>query len=176
MSKDYEVGYGKPPKNRQFKPGQSGNPRGKPKRAKTPQQALEAELSKTVRIREGNTVRRVTRLQAIMMRLVAQAASGDHKAMKLVFDQRNRPEPPPARKKLEDYGTSEGFVWTEEDEKLVDFLKDQDWAELEKAPIDDKDKPGGGCGSEASKPADRTKRRRKQMQRSSRLLIDVKAL
>ena len=28
---DYEVGYGRPPKNSQFKPGQSGNPRGRRK-------------------------------------------------------------------------------------------------------------------------------------------------
>ena len=27
---DYEVGYGKPPKDKQWKPGQSGNPSGKP--------------------------------------------------------------------------------------------------------------------------------------------------
>ena len=28
------VGYGRPPVNRQFKPGQSGNPRGRPKGSK----------------------------------------------------------------------------------------------------------------------------------------------
>ena len=27
----YVVGFGKPPKNTQFQPGQSGNPKGKPK-------------------------------------------------------------------------------------------------------------------------------------------------
>ena len=31
MSKDYEVGYGKPPKANQFPPGQSGNRNGRPK-------------------------------------------------------------------------------------------------------------------------------------------------
>ena len=30
-SGDYEVGYGKPPVNTQFKPGQSGNPKGRPR-------------------------------------------------------------------------------------------------------------------------------------------------
>ena len=29
---DYEVGYGRPPAHTQFKKGQSGNPRGRPKR------------------------------------------------------------------------------------------------------------------------------------------------
>lgn len=36
MSKPYDVGYGKPPKNSQFKPGQSGNPKGRPKKYKSP--------------------------------------------------------------------------------------------------------------------------------------------
>ena len=30
---DYEVGYGKPPKNTQFRKGVSGNPRGRPKKS-----------------------------------------------------------------------------------------------------------------------------------------------
>ena len=30
----YEVGYGRPPQAAQFKPGQSGNPKGRPKGAK----------------------------------------------------------------------------------------------------------------------------------------------
>jgi hypothetical protein len=29
---DYEIGYGKPPRNGRFKPGVSGNPKGRPKR------------------------------------------------------------------------------------------------------------------------------------------------
>ena len=31
----YEVGYGKPPKATRFKKGQSGNPKGRPRRQKT---------------------------------------------------------------------------------------------------------------------------------------------
>ena len=34
MSDDYEVGYGKPPKDKQFKKGQSGNPKGRTKGTK----------------------------------------------------------------------------------------------------------------------------------------------
>ena len=32
---DYEVGYGKPPKSKRFKPGASGNPKGRPKGKKS---------------------------------------------------------------------------------------------------------------------------------------------
>ena len=35
MSDKYKIGYGKPPKHSQFKPGQSGNPRGRPKPKKS---------------------------------------------------------------------------------------------------------------------------------------------
>lgn len=38
MSKitDHDVGYGKPPRDHQFRKGQSGNPRGRPRRRKRP--------------------------------------------------------------------------------------------------------------------------------------------
>ena len=51
MSDDYEVGYGKPPKSRQWKPGQSGNPKGRPKGARNRLgtqflEALEADFNR----------------------------------------------------------------------------------------------------------------------------------
>ena len=48
---DYEVGYGKPPKNTQFRKGVSGNPRGRPKKAPDFDHVL---------IREANSVMTVT--------------------------------------------------------------------------------------------------------------------
>lgn len=51
MSKDYEIGYKKPPKKNQFKPGQSGNPSGKKSKKASPKnipEALVAELAKCV--------------------------------------------------------------------------------------------------------------------------------
>jgi hypothetical protein len=41
MPKDYEIGYGKPPKKNQWQTGQSGNPAGKPKGAKGSKPLLE---------------------------------------------------------------------------------------------------------------------------------------
>ncbi len=50
---EYEVGYGKPTKHAQFKQGQSGNPRERPKGAKSQIASLSREMGSKVTIREG---------------------------------------------------------------------------------------------------------------------------
>ena len=45
MARDYEIGYGRPPKHTQFKKGQSGNPEGRPKGIKSLSTELDDELS-----------------------------------------------------------------------------------------------------------------------------------
>ena len=52
---DYEVGYRKPPKHTRFKPGQSGNLRGRPKGTKNLKTDLMEELGEKILIR-GNFV------------------------------------------------------------------------------------------------------------------------
>jgi hypothetical protein len=49
-TKDYEVGYGRPPIHTRFKPGQSGNPAGRPKGAQNFATEIAAELKEA---REG---------------------------------------------------------------------------------------------------------------------------
>ena len=51
---DYEVGYKKPPKDTQFKPGQSGNPLGRPKGTKNLKTDLMEELGQKIVVREGD--------------------------------------------------------------------------------------------------------------------------
>lgn len=60
-----EVGYGKPPRTHQFKPGQSGNPKGRPKGAKSEATILYELLHRKIPIREGGKTRKVTVLEAI---------------------------------------------------------------------------------------------------------------
>lgn len=74
---DYEVGYGKPPKHTQFKPGQSGNPRGRPKGTKNLKTDLMEELGEKIVVREGEETRRVSKQRAVVKTLVAKTLKGD---------------------------------------------------------------------------------------------------
>ena len=50
---EYEVGYSKPPKHSRFKPGQSGNPKGRAKGTPNLKTDLSQELAERIRVREG---------------------------------------------------------------------------------------------------------------------------
>src|SRR5262245_39697342 len=75
------VGYGRPPRNRQFKPGQSGNPRGRPKGRKTFAAALADGLRRSVRARDKNgKIRTLTAQEAMIQSQINKALAGDGKA------------------------------------------------------------------------------------------------
>ncbi len=80
----YEVGYGRPPKQTQFKPGASGNPKGRPKKRKTVGAIIEETLARRVNIEENGRLRKVSAEEIIIRRLVNAAAKGDLKAVQLV--------------------------------------------------------------------------------------------
>ena len=82
---NYEVGYRKPPQHSHFKPGQSGNPSGRPKGTKNLASVLEQELRETVTIAENGRRRRVTKLDAAVKQLVNKAASGDGGSLQFLF-------------------------------------------------------------------------------------------
>lgn len=77
---DYDVGYGKPPQGSQFKPGKSGNPKGRPKNTPNLKTAITDLLSKSVTVREDGSSRRVSSLEAILLRQLQKALSGNHVA------------------------------------------------------------------------------------------------
>ena len=73
-------GYGRPPSDSRFKPGHSGNPSGRPKGARNLRSDFTKVLQKRVRIRENGEPRYVSRQEAILLNLCAQALHGDTKA------------------------------------------------------------------------------------------------
>jgi hypothetical protein len=81
---EYKVGPSRPPREYQFKPGQSGNPKGAkrkpPSIAPDLKLALERALNKTVKLKQGEKERMVSMAVAGIEQLVAQFAKGNHHA------------------------------------------------------------------------------------------------
>jgi hypothetical protein len=83
--KDYEVGYGKPPKHTRFKPGRSGNPRGRAKETRNLRTDLVDELGERILISEGGRRRAVSKQRAMLKQLMAKALKGDVRAANTVL-------------------------------------------------------------------------------------------
>jgi hypothetical protein len=83
---DYEVGYGKPPRHSRFKPGQSGNPRGRAKGSRGLKADLHAELVSRMEIQMNGKKISGTKQQLMLKTLTARAASGDVRAIKALID------------------------------------------------------------------------------------------
>jgi Family of unknown function (DUF5681) len=81
----YKVGKGRPPRSTRFKPGQSGNPRGRPKGAKSLATILHDTLNQKIEVRVKGKIRKVTALEGIAMKFVQQALKGDIKAIALLL-------------------------------------------------------------------------------------------
>lgn len=79
-----DVGYRRPPKARQFKPGQSGNPSGRPKAAPSLKRELMEELAQYVKTSDGKTSK-LTTARVIAKKLVNAAMDGDTAAIRAVF-------------------------------------------------------------------------------------------
>jgi len=80
MADKYDVGYRKPPKTTQFKPGQSGNPKGRPKGHRNLATDLEEELNEKIIVNEGGRQLQTTKQRAMLKALLAKALKGDTRA------------------------------------------------------------------------------------------------
>lgn len=75
MNNSYDVGYRKPPKRSRFQQGSSGNPRGRPRGKRNIATVLTEVLEEKIVITDGGVRKRVTKLEAALVRLVDKAAS-----------------------------------------------------------------------------------------------------
>jgi hypothetical protein len=82
---DYEVGYGKPPKDHQFQPGQSGNPGGRKPGSRGLKTDLNAELSSTLTITINKQPISGTKQRLMLKSLATRAAAGDVRASALLL-------------------------------------------------------------------------------------------
>jgi hypothetical protein len=83
-NQEYRVGPGRPPKEYQFKPGHSGNPKGARRKARSIAPDLKAlferALSGKVTLRQGEQEKIITKAAAGIEQLVNQFAKGDRHA------------------------------------------------------------------------------------------------
>lgn len=119
MSREYEVGYGKPPKHSRFEKGKSGNPGGRPKGTKNLRTDLIEELSERISVREGDRPITISKQRAYLKALVARSLKGDARAaatlmnlMLRVFD-------------LGDVAAEETLPLTTEERELFAFVEER---------------------------------------------------
>lgn len=79
-SDDYVVGYCKPPKHSQFKPGQSGNSRGRPKGARGLKTIVRELMTAKVAVRTATGARKMTRIEAVLQKTNELAMKGNPRA------------------------------------------------------------------------------------------------
>ena len=84
--RDYEVGYGKPPRHTRFAKGRSGNPRGRPRGAKSFNTLLSDKLNEPVTVAENGGRRKISKREAIVTQLVNRSAAADFRAIKILLD------------------------------------------------------------------------------------------
>ena len=82
----YEIGYRRPPASGRFKKGKSGNPTGRPKGSSNFLVLLEHELGQSIVVNENGKKKTITRMQAMVKRIVAGALQGDLKALLTLVD------------------------------------------------------------------------------------------
>ncbi len=81
----YKAGYRRPPLATRFRPGTSGNPRGRPKGARNLATVVASTLAERVDVTENGRRKRITKLEAAVKQLVNRAASGEARSMSLLL-------------------------------------------------------------------------------------------
>jgi hypothetical protein len=85
--KTHAPGYRQPPVATRFKPGESGNPRGRPKGSRNFATAIEKELNARLAVTENGKRRTITKRQAVAKQLVNKAISGDPRALPTLLNE-----------------------------------------------------------------------------------------
>jgi hypothetical protein len=79
------VGYGRPPREHRFQPGQSGNPRGRPKGSRNVATIIAEVLSRRIRTKIDGQPQRILPTEALVHVVLRKALAGDRHAWETVF-------------------------------------------------------------------------------------------
>jgi uncharacterized protein DUF5681 len=83
--RDYAVGYGRPPIGSRFRPGTSGNAKGRPKGGKNLKTLIRQAMTANISVQEGPTTRRVSKIEGFVLRQLQNALKGnDRSAMAVI--------------------------------------------------------------------------------------------
>ena len=81
-----KIDYGSPPKHTQFKPGQSGNPKGRPKGSHNLLTDFKAVIEESVSVTRDGKTRSVSGREAVLLRLLEKALKGGDRAIDRTID------------------------------------------------------------------------------------------
>lgn len=86
-SNDYEIGYGKPPKEFQWKKGcKSPNPKGRPKKSTSIMEAIKINIGKEISVRnENGEIEKISCADAIARRTLKDAIAKDGPTRRLLL-------------------------------------------------------------------------------------------
>jgi hypothetical protein len=127
-----KVGYKRPPAHTRFRPGQSGNPSGRPRHRPDFQAALLAELA--VATPDADRARASSKLEALVKTLVDSAIAGNARAQSILCSVLTR---------LGDPDEAESKLQTPDDQVLLDeYVGD----ELKRRAAEAKPTPAGDDG------------------------------
>jgi hypothetical protein len=134
-TRDYAVGYSRPPKSKRFKPGASGNPKGRPKGSRPVGTLLQEIIQQKVAVTENGRTRRLPVLEIMLRRLANEAMRGEQRSIKFLL------------MLLEHYGDSSqtklqlGEMLAEDAEILAEYLHETTVAESQPPSANKEDKP-----------------------------------
>jgi hypothetical protein len=133
--RDYAVGYRRPPKSTQFKPGVSGNPKGKPKGSRPVGALLQEIIRQKIPVTENGKTRRLTVLEIMLRRLANDAMRGEQRSVKFLLSL------------LEHYGDSSqttlqlSEILAEDAEILAEYLDEAAVAEPQPSTAEKENEP-----------------------------------
>lgn len=121
MQNNYETGYCKPPTHTQFKPGFSGNKKGRPKGSKSNiNDLLSKELNAKVVLKDGT---KIPKDLALIKQLSNKALSGDLSSIKLVLELMNKREKNQLGKDFIDKLVGDGYLTEKNIKEYVSGLE-----------------------------------------------------